>query len=126
MNTKVDDTNNEIRKLQAKAAQVDRGNQGKMKKLQRKSKILINKIKDLRQLQGQLDAVRSMLQSRKLDYLAVYEIGNRSRVIDGELYLENEADAFIMNVINVRRQAEPFELERANTLLKALPKELRE
>ena len=126
VNTKVEDINNEIQKLQAKAAQVDGGNQGKMKKLQRKSKILMDKIKDLGQLQGQLGAVGSMLQSHKLDYLTIYEICNRCRVIDGDLYLQNEADAFIMDVINVRRQSEAFEVERAKTLLTALPNEFRE
>jgi predicted RNase H-like nuclease (RuvC/YqgF family) len=126
VNTKVDDTNSEIQKLQAKAADVDSGNQGKMKKLQRKSKILMDKIKDLGNLQGQLDTVIDMLQRRKLDYLSVYKIGNRARVIDGELYLRDEADALIMNVINMRRHSEAFDLERTNMLLKALPKEFRD
>ena len=126
VSAKVDDTNTEIQKLQAKAAEVDRGNQGKMKKLQRKSKFLMDKIKDLGYLQGQLDAVTDSLQRRKLDYLTVCKIGNKASAIDGELYFLNEADAFIMNVINMRRQSEASDLERTDMLLKSLPKEFRE
>lgn len=126
VNAKVDNTNGEIQKLQLKAAKVSSGNQGKMKKLQRKSKFLMDKLKDLGQLQAQLDAVIDMLQRRKLDYLTLYNIGNRAMVIDGELYLRDDADAFTMNVINIRRRSEAFDLERTEMLLKALPKELRD
>jgi predicted RNase H-like nuclease (RuvC/YqgF family) len=126
VSAKIDHVNSEIQKLQTKAAEVNSSNQGKMKKLQRKSKILMDKIKDLGQLQGQLDAAIEMLQRRKIDYLIVYKIGNRAWVIDGELYLRDEADAVIMNVINMRRHSEAFDLERIGMVLKALPKELRE
>jgi predicted RNase H-like nuclease (RuvC/YqgF family) len=126
INAKVDDTNSEIQKLQAKAAEVDSRNQGKMKKLQRKSKILMDKIKDLGHLQAQLDGVIDMLQHRKIDYLTVYKIGNRARIIDGELYLRDEVDAVIMNIISMRRHSEAFDLERTKMLLEALPKEFRE
>lgn len=126
VNAKVDNTNGDIQKLQLKAAKVSGGNQGKMKKLQRKSKFLMDKLKDLGQLQAQLDAVIDMLQRRKLDYLTLYNICNRGTVVDGELYLRDDADALTMNVINIRRCSEAVDLERTETLLKALPKELRD
>ena len=126
VNAKVDNTNGEIQKLQLKAAKVNSGNQGKMKKLQRKSKFLMDKLKDLGQLQAQLDAVIDMLQRRKLDYLTLYNIGNRATVIDGELYLRDDADALTMHAINIRQRSEAFDLERTEMLLKALPKELRD
>jgi hypothetical protein len=122
----VDNTNGDIQKLQLKAAKVSSGNQGKMKKLQRKSKFLMDKLKDLGQLQAQLDAVIDMLQHRKLDYLTLYNICNRGTVVDGELYLRDDADALTVNVINLRRRSEAFDLERTEMLLKALPKELRD
>jgi hypothetical protein len=124
VNAKVDNTNGEIHKLQLKAAKVNSGNQGKMKKLQRKSKFLMDKLKDLGQLQAQLDAVIDMLEGRKLDYLTLYNIRNRATVVGGELYLRDDADALTMNVINIRRRSEAFDLERTKMLLKALPKEL--
>ena len=123
VSSKVDHTNSELQKLQGKAVGVDSSNQGKMKKLQRKSKFLMDKIKNLEQLQGQLEAANEMLQRRKLDHLTVYKIGARARIIDGELYLRDEADAIIMGVIRVRRESEGFDLERTDVLLKALPKE---
>ena len=126
VNAKVDNTNGEIQKLQLKAANVSSGNQGKMKKLQRKSKFLMDRLKDLEQLQSQLDAVIDMLQRRKLDYLTLYNIGSRAMVIDGELYLRDDADALAMNAINIRRRSEAFDLERTKMLLMALPKELRD
>jgi len=126
VNAKVDNTNGEIQKLQLKAAKVSSGNQGKMKKLQRKSKFLMDKLKDLGQLQAQLDAVIDMLQRRKLDYLTLYNICNRGTVVDGELYLRDDADVLTVNVINLRRRSEAFDLERTEMLLKALPKELRD
>jgi prefoldin subunit 5 len=123
VSSKVDHTNGELQKLQGKAVGVDSSNQGKMKKLQRKSKFLMDKIKNLEQLQGQLEAANEMLQRRKLDLLTVYKIGARARIIDGELYLRDEADAIIMGVIRMRRESEAFDLERTDVLLKALPKE---
>jgi hypothetical protein len=126
VNAKVDNTNGEIQKLQLKAAKVNSGNQGKMKKLQRKSKFLMDKLKDLRQLQTQLDAVVDMLQRRELDYLTLYDIGNRATVVDGELYLRDDVDVLAMNVINIRRRSEALDLERVKMLLKALPKEFRD
>ena len=126
VNAKVDNTNGEIQKLQLKAANVSSGNQGKMKKLQRKSKFLMDRLKNLEQLQSQLDAVIDMLQRRKLDYLTLYSIGNRAMVVDGELYLRDDADALAMNAINIRRRSEAFDLERTKMLLMALPKELRD
>jgi hypothetical protein len=97
-----------------------------MKKLQRKATILMDKTKSLEQLQGQLEAATDMLQRRKLDYLTVCKIGTRARMIDGELYLRDEADAVVMNVIHLRRHSEDFDLERTDMLLKALPKEFKE
>ena len=47
VNAKVDNINGDIQNLQLKAAKVNSGNQGKMKKLQRKSKFLMDKLKDL-------------------------------------------------------------------------------
>jgi hypothetical protein len=126
VSAKIDDINGEMQKLQTKAAEVNSCNQGKMKKLQRKSKILMDKTRDLGHLQGHLDAAIDMLQRRKIDYLTVYKIGNRAWVIDGELYLRDEADAVIMNAINMRRHSEASDLERTSMLLKALPKEFRE
>jgi hypothetical protein len=126
VSSKVDLTNSELQRLQDKAVEVDSSNQGKMKKLQRKAKILMDKIKNLEQLQGQLEAAVNMLLRRKLDYLIVYKIATRARMVDGELYLQDEADAVVMNAIHMRRHSETFDLERVDMLLKALPKEFKE
>ena len=123
---KIDGINKEIQKLQGKAAEVANGNQGKMKKLQRKSTILLDKIKDFGHLQRQLDGAIDKLQRRKLDFLTVCKIGNRARVVDGDLYFWDEADAVLANIINMRRHSEAFDLERTKALLKALPKEFRD
>ena len=124
--SKVDLTNSELQRLQAKAVEVDSSNQGKMKKLQRKAKILRDKIKNLEYLQSQLEAATNMLQRRKIDYLIVYKIATRASMIDGELYLQDEADADVMNAIHMRLHSEKFDLESVVMLLKELPKEFKE
>lgn len=126
VDAKVDDTNSEIHKLQEKAAGVDSGNQGKMKKLQRKSKFLMDKVKDLEDLQGQLDVKVKMLHRRKLEYLTGDMIINRATVVGGDIHLRDEADAFVMHALNIRRQTEAFDMELTTLFLKALPKQFRE
>lgn len=124
--TKIDDTNGEIQKLQGKAIEVDSANQGKMKKLQRKSKFLMDKLKDFERLEALTDATIALMRRRRLDHDMALKIRGRARVSGGEMYFEQREDAVIMSLLGHRKVSEALEVRQALEMLSALPKEFRD
>jgi len=123
---RIGDTDNEIQRLQIKASEVDDANQGKIKKLQSKSKFAIDKLKELQVLRNNMDVATSRMKRRQLDHKIVLEIRNRTMVIDGKTYLETDEHAMILRVIGQRRSSEAHEIREAQALVQALPKEFRD
>lgn len=126
INIKIDDTNNDIQKLQSKASAVNDANQGKIKKLQRKLKFVRDKLKELEVLRNDMDVAINYMKRRQLDHNIVLEIPNRIIVVDGKTYFETAQHAMIMRVISQRRSSEAHEVREAQALVQALPRELRE
>ena len=93
VNGKITSINNELGILQNKAFSVTSDNQGKMKKLQRKSKILMDKQKDLESMAERVGGVAGLLQQRAKDNHTASMIASRAKKINGKLHFANEKDA---------------------------------
>ena len=106
--------------------EVDDVNQGKIKKLQRKSKFAIDKLKELEVFRNNMELAITHMKRRQLDHKIVLEIRNRTIVVDGKTYFETDEHAMIMKVIGQRRISEAYEIREAQAFMQALPKEFRD